>query len=76
MLKIRLKRLGRKKQPRYRLIVIDSKKRRDGRALEEVGFYNPLNKEIKLQLMQIQNHIRNGAQMSNTVRNIVKKVEI
>lgn len=76
MLKIRLKRLGRKQQPHYRLVVIDSKKRRDGRALEEVGFYNPLNKEVKLELIQIQSRIRNGAQMSNTVRNIVKKFEM
>ena len=76
MLKIRLKRLGRKKQPCYRLVVIDSKKRRDGRALEEIGFYNPLKKEVKLELMRIQNHIRKGAQMSNTVRNIVKKFEM
>lgn len=76
MLRIRLKRLGRKQQPHYRLVVIDSKKRRDGRALEEVGFYNPLNKEVKLELMQIQSRIRNGAQMSNTVRNIVKTFEM
>lgn len=76
MLKIRLKRLGRKKQPYYRLVVIDSKKRRDGRALKEVGSYSPLNKEIKLELMQIRSHIRNGAQMSDTVKNIVKKFEM
>lgn len=76
MLKIRLKRLGRKKQPCYRLVVIDSRKRRDGRALEEVGFYNPLNKAIELELMQIQSHIQNGAQMSSTVRNIVRKFEM
>lgn len=74
MLKIRLKRYGRKKQAIYRVIVIDSRKRRDGRALEEVGFYNPLTKETKLNLPQIEQKIKHGAQLSNTVRNLLNKI--
>nr|AYR06173.1 ribosomal protein S16 [Renouxia sp.] len=73
MLKIRLKRYGRKKQPSYRIIIIDSQKRRDGRALEEVGFYNPLNKDIKLNITIIKKRIKQGAQLSNTVKNILNK---
>lgn len=74
MLKIRLKRYGRKKQAIYRVIVIDSRKRRDGRALEEIGFYNPLTKETKLNLPQIEQRIKHGAQLSNTVRNLLSKI--
>ena len=75
MLKIRLKRYGRKKQAIYRIIVIDSRKRRDGKALEEVGFYNPLNKETKLKIDRIQQRIHQGAQLTNTVKNLVYKIK-
>jgi len=75
MLKIRLKRYGRKKQAIYRIIVIDSKKRRDGRALEEVGFYNPLTKETKLNIEKIENRIHNGAQLTKTVANLIKNIK-
>ena len=75
MLKIRLKRNGRKKQAIYRIIVIDSRKRRDGRAIEEVGFYNPLTKSKKIYLDKIENRIRQGAQPTNTVKNIIKKIK-
>nr|AYR05777.1 ribosomal protein S16 [Lithothamnion sp.] len=74
MLKIRLKRYGRKKQAIYRIIIIDSRKRRDGRALEEVGFYNPLTNETKLNIPEIEKHIDNGAQLSNTVKNLLNKI--
>ena len=73
MLKIRLKRLGRKKQPSYRIIVIDSRKKRDGKALEEVGFYNPISNQTKLNTVQIQKRINEGAQMTKTVKNILAK---
>lgn len=75
MLKIRLKRFGRKKQPSYRIIVIDSKKRRDGKPLEEVGYYNPLSKQIKLNVDQIEQRIRNGAKLTKTVSNILVKTK-
>nr|YP_010985890.1 ribosomal protein S16 [Grateloupia asiatica]WOL36808.1 ribosomal protein S16 [Grateloupia asiatica] len=73
MLKIRLKRFGRKKQPSYRIIIIDSKKRRDGKALEEVGFYNPITKQTKLNMIKIQQRIQEGAQPTKTVNNLITK---
>ena len=74
MLKIRLKRYGRKKEAVYRIIVIDSKKRRDGKALEEIGFYNPFTKETKINIDRINNRITQGAQFTDTVKNIVNKL--
>nr|YP_009295887.1 ribosomal protein S16 [Schimmelmannia schousboei]AOM64822.1 ribosomal protein S16 [Schimmelmannia schousboei] len=73
MLKIRLKRLGRRKQPSYRIIVIDNKKRRDGKAIEEVGFYNPLTKQTKLNIERIEHRISHGAQLTNTVKYLLNK---
>ena len=75
MLKIRLKRCGRKKQAIYRIIIIDSKKRRDGKALEEVGFYNPLTKETKLDTEKIEERIYQGAQLTKTVNNLIKSIK-
>nr|QCI04548.1 ribosomal protein S16 [Apoglossum ruscifolium] len=74
MLKIRLKRLGKKKKACYRIIIIDSRYKRDGKALEEVGFYNPLTKKTKINLERIQERISKGAQLTDTVKNILKKV--
>nr|YP_009294538.1 ribosomal protein S16 [Asparagopsis taxiformis]AOM66021.1 ribosomal protein S16 [Asparagopsis taxiformis] len=76
MLKIRLKRFGRKKSPSYRLVVIDSKKRRDGRAIEEVGFYNPLTNQTQINILKIEQRIKQGAQITPTVHNIIKKIQI
>ena len=73
MLKIRLKKLGRKKQASYRIIVIDSRKRRDGRALEEVGFYNPITKETKINLPSIQHRVSQGAKITPTVQYLINK---
>lgn len=75
MLKIRLKRYGRKKQAIYRIIVIDSKKRRDGRAIEEVGFYNPLTNETKLNITKIEERIHQGAQLTNTVKSLLSNIK-
>lgn len=75
MLKIRLKRCGRKKLSIYRIIVIDSKKRRDGKALEEVGHYNPLRNEARLNMLKIEARINQGAQLSQTVKNLIKNAK-
>ena len=75
MLKIRLKRCGRKKQAIYRIIVIDSKKRRDGRAIEEVGFYNPLTKETKLNVEKIEQRISQGAKPTKIVDSLIKNIK-
>lgn len=73
MLKIRLKRLGRKKNASYRIIAIDSKKRRDGKAIEELGFYNPLTKETKINIDSIKCRIKQGAQLTLTVQYLLNK---
>jgi small subunit ribosomal protein S16 len=76
MLKIRLKRLGRKASPSYRIVVMDSRTKRNGRAIEEVGFYNPLTKETHLKLDRITARLATGAQPTDTVRNIFIKAKI
>lgn len=73
MLKIRLKRYGRKKKPSYRIVVIDSKKRRDGRPIEEIGFYNPLTNETTVNLEKVNIYKSNGAQTTPIVTAICKK---
>ena len=73
--KIRMKRLGRRNRPFYRIVVIDSRKRRDGKAIEELGWYNPIlqtEKNYELKVDRILYWIENGAQPSNTVRNLLK----
>nr|QVY58035.1 30S ribosomal protein S16 [Betaphycus gelatinus] len=74
MLKIRLKRFGRKKHPSYRIITIDSRKKRDGKGIEEIGYYNPMTKQVKINLEIIQKRIVEGAQMTKTVKNIINKI--
>lgn len=75
MLKIRLKRYGRKKKAVYRIVVIDSKKRRDGKALEEVGFYNPFTKETKINIDRINHRVGQGAQFTQTVNTIINRIQ-
>ena len=53
MLKLRLKRIGRKRQPSYRLVIMPSRNRRDGRAIEQVGYYSPITKEVNLKIEKI-----------------------
>nr|YP_009397540.1 ribosomal protein S16 [Dasyclonium flaccidum]ARW66726.1 ribosomal protein S16 [Dasyclonium flaccidum] len=72
MLKIRLKRLGRKKKACYRIIIIDSRKKRDGKPIEEVGYYNPISKQKKINIIKINKSIKEGAQMTKVVRNLIK----
>lgn len=73
--KIRLKRMGAKKAPFYRVVVADSRSPRDGRFIEEVGFYDPMKEpvEIKLDAEKIQKWIGNGAQPTDTVRALLVK---
>nr|YP_009654467.1 ribosomal protein S16 [Pleurostichidium falkenbergii]QCH39754.1 ribosomal protein S16 [Pleurostichidium falkenbergii] len=73
MLKIRLKRLGRKKRPFYRIIVIDSRKKRDGKAIKELGFYNPLTKQDQLDMEKVDKKIKEGAQVTKAVQRIISK---
>ncbi|PWL41572.1 MAG: 30S ribosomal protein S16 [Bacillota bacterium] len=73
--KIRLKRMGAKKAPFYRVVVADSRTPRDGRFIEEIGYYNPLTDptDIKIDVERAQYWVKNGAQPSDTVRAILKK---
>ena len=76
MIKLRLKKYGRKGQPSYRIIAIDSRKKRDSRSIQELGFYNPMSDEIHLKFDEIALRLKQGAQPTNTVRNIFIKAKI
>lgn len=72
--KIRLKRMGAKKTPYYRIVVADDNTKRDGIAIEELGSYNPLgNKEVKIDAELAKKWLKNGAQPTETVRSLFKK---
>lgn len=72
MLKIRLKRMGAKKSPSYRIIVINSTTKREGRPIQELGFYNPKSKEMKFDLASAQEWVKKGAQPTDTVEYLMK----
>ena len=76
--KIRLKRLGSKKNPFYRVVVADERSPRDGRFIEEIGYYNPLTNpvDIKIDAEKATKWLANGAQPTETVRTLLKKSEI
>ena len=73
--KIRLRRMGAKKAPFYRVVVADARSPRDGRFIEEIGTYNPLKNpgEIKIDEEKAQKWLSNGAQPTDTVRALLKK---
>ena len=75
MVKIRLRRLGAKKAPFYRIVVADSRYPRDGRFIEEIGTYNPVSSpaELKVDIDRAQAWIKTGAQPTETVRDLLKK---
>lgn len=76
--KIRLRRMGAKKAPFYRIVVADSRYPRDGRFIEEIGTYNPMtaDAEVKINSERAQQWIKNGAQPTDTVRDILKKAGV
>lgn len=73
--KIRLRRMGAKKAPCYRIVVADSRYPRDGRFIDEIGFYNPMTEptEVKVDPEKAKKWISNGAQPTETVRALLKK---
>jgi small subunit ribosomal protein S16 len=73
--KIRLRRVGAKKAPFYRIVVADSRYPRDGRFIEEIGYYNPLENPsvVKVDADKAKEWIKNGAQPTDTVRVLFKK---
>lgn len=76
--KIRLKRMGAKKKPFYRIVVADSRAPRDGRFIEEIGSYNPnvTPAEVRVDVEKAQNWLNTGAQPSDTVRSLLKKAGV
>lgn len=76
MLKLRLKRCGRKKQAFYKIVVMNSLSRRDGYSIEELGFYNPLNKSFRIDKNRTVFRLQQGVQPTKTVVNLLKKANI
>ena len=76
--KIRLRRMGQKKAPFYRVVVADSRYPRDGRFIEEIGYYNPITEpaEIKIDAEKAKKWIANGAQPTETVKFLLKRTNI
>ena len=78
MVKIRLRRMGAKKAPYYRIVVADSRSPRDGRCIEEIGTYNPQTQPatITVDAAKAQTWIKNGAQPTDTVRGLLKNAGV
>ena len=74
--KMRLRRMGMKKAPFYRVIVADSRSPRDGRFIEEIGFFNPRSDELKIDAEKAKAWIATGAQPTDTVKALLKKSNI
>ncbi|SEF66771.1 small subunit ribosomal protein S16 [Caloramator fervidus] len=76
--KIRLRRMGAKKNPFYRIVVADSRSPRDGRFIEEIGYYNPTTEpaDVKIDVEKAKKWLSNGAQPTDTVRSLLKKAGI
>ena len=76
MVKIRLRRMGAKKAPTYRVIIADSRSPRDGRFIEEIGYFNPRSDELKIDADKAKTWLKNGAQPTDTVKALLKKSNI
>nr|YP_009425703.1 ribosomal protein S16 [Cystopteris chinensis]ASU94410.1 ribosomal protein S16 [Cystopteris chinensis] len=76
MVKPRLRRHGKKQRVTYRIIAIDSQSRREGEAIKEVGFYNPRGEQTQLDLSAIVVLLKEGAQLTETVRDILKRAGV
>ena len=76
MLKLRLKRIGRKRLPSYRLVIMENSMRRDGRPVEEVGYYDPILKKSNFDIDKIKKWLGHGVQPTKTVATLLKKAEI
>jgi len=72
---IRLRRIGKnpKKRPHFRITVFDERRGRDGRFIEEIGFYNPITEAVKMKKERLDFWVKNGAQLSPTVKSLNKK---
>jgi small subunit ribosomal protein S16 len=73
MLKIRLKRAGRKNSPFYKIVVLENLSKRDGKTFDEIGYYNPITKETKIDQLKLKTYLNNGANTTDTVRHLIYK---
>nr|YP_010382739.1 ribosomal protein S16 [Elsholtzia splendens]YP_010536618.1 ribosomal protein S16 [Elsholtzia angustifolia]YP_010541211.1 ribosomal protein S16 [Elsholtzia minima]UED17286.1 ribosomal protein S16 [Elsholtzia splendens]UYC29703.1 ribosomal protein S16 [Elsholtzia splendens]UYC29791.1 ribosomal protein S16 [Elsholtzia angustifolia]UYF21353.1 ribosomal protein S16 [Elsholtzia minima] len=76
MVKLRLKRCGRKQRAVYRIVAIDVRSRREGKDLRKVGFYDPMKNQTYLNIPVILYFLEKGAQPTGTVQNLLKKAEV
>ena len=77
--KIRLKKFGTKKRPYYRVVVLDSRQPREGRTLDELGFYHPIeaeDKQVQLNTEKVKQWLSKGAEPTDTVRSLFKRCNI
>ena len=73
MIKLRLKKFGKKNESSFRIVAVNSTSRRDGAPLQELGFYNPRTKELKVNEVEIKTRISKGAQPTKTVQYLLQK---
>lgn len=73
MLKIKLKRIGRRNLPHYKIVVSESLGKRDGKFIKEIGYYNPITKKTFINNSLLYNYIKHGAYPTDTVRHLIKK---
>ena len=76
MLKLRLKRTGKKRSPFYRLVIMENTFRRDGRPIEQLGYYNPITKQYKFNTDKIKKWLSYGVKPTETVLSLLKKADI
>ena len=76
MLKLRLKRTGKKRSPSYRLVIMENTFRRDGRPIDEIGYYNPITKQSKFDIDKTKKWLSYGVKPTETVLTLLKKAEI
>lgn len=76
MIKLRLKRFGKKRETSYRIVAMNSSSRRDGAPIEELGFYNPRTDETRLNVDAIVRRLQQGAEPTDTVRHILERASI
>ena len=76
MLKLRLKKIGRKRSPSYRLVIMENTFRRDGKPIDEVGYYNTITKQSYFDLNKIQKWLNYGVKPTDTVLNLLKKADV
>jgi len=76
MIRLRLKRFGKKQEASYRIVAVNSTSRRDGRPLEELGYYNPRTNQSELNIPGIVKRLKEGAQPTDTVRHILAKANV